>query len=492
MLTVALGLDLAAAIIHGVVIERATQRPLARSQVRLEVPVPGGGLRTVATATVNRSGNYWFPSLADGAYLVTATRAGYLPGRYGQTRPTGPGLFVAVKGDEAAFAELRLARLGAITGRIVDENHVGLADVTVVAYPARLPLRIEGSGRSDDRGVFRIARLRPGRYWVRTAAIELEDQSGLLPTFFPLSNGTQDARMVKVEADRDETDVDIQPLPGRLFTVTGTLQRCPPDAGSGKVSLVSDTGTKELVVGCETGFEFRGLAPNNYELHAEPVNSTHNWASFSEHFLDRTAQVNAAMTPFPRVRVQVSGVGTEGKFPVSVRRKSLAGGAPPRSLWDAIGPGYWEVLLTPPAGSYLASVSAGMGRMRANRLSPADVAPEIRLEPESYVSIDVRLAGNAAMVEGTVKQGVNFSISTPVYLYPVDADVRRRMYGYRTMLTGPKGEFKFDGVAPGQYLILSTWDLDEIDEAALTGAGARSLTLGQGQRETADLTLWER
>lgn len=477
------------AIIHGVVLERATQRPLARARVKLQVPVAGGGLRTVAEMQAGRGGNYQFPSLADGTYLVSATRAGYMEGRYQQTRPGGPGELIALKGDAATFAELRLPRMGAVTGRISDENLVGIADVTVIAYRAQLPLRIAGSGKSDDRGVYRIGRLEPGKYWVRTAPAELDDGSGLLPTFYPLSHGTRDARRVQVDADRDETDVDIQPLPGRLFSVSGFVQRCPPDAGQARVTISSDTGTKQMVVACETNYKFDGLSPNVYELYAEPLNSKMPWAAFTERSMEQTTQETLAMSGFPKVLIQGVKPGVDA---VTLRRKGLEGPGAERSIWDSLGPGYWEVFVNPPAGSYFKSIGGPGARMRGQRLTRNDVAPEVRLDPEAYVRLEVQIAGNAAVVEGAVKQGGDPAVAAPVFLYPVDDAVRRRMHGYRTAFTGPKGEFRFDSVAPGQYLILATWDLDEINEESLSAARASTLTLSEGQRETLSLALWER
>ena len=84
---------------------------------------------------------------------------------------------------------------GALTGRVLDENGVGTPGVPVVAYRARLPLRTAGSSTSDDRGVFRIGGLEPGRYWVRSGAHTLEDRTGWLPTFAPEEGEVRNARL---------------------------------------------------------------------------------------------------------------------------------------------------------------------------------------------------------------------------------------------------------------------------------------------------------
>jgi hypothetical protein len=89
-----------------------------------------------------------------------------------------------------------------------------------VAYRARLPLRTAGSSTSDDRGVFRIGGLEPGKYWVRSGAHTLEDRTGWLPTFAPQESEIRNARLFRVTVDADTTDADVNPQSGALFSLS--------------------------------------------------------------------------------------------------------------------------------------------------------------------------------------------------------------------------------------------------------------------------------
>jgi hypothetical protein len=128
--------------------------------------------------------------------LLIATREFFLPAAYGQRRPSGQGTPIQVTADLLLFAELQMRRMGAITGRVLDENNVGACRVPVLAYLARLPLRIGGEAESDDRGVYRIYGLEPGKYWIRTAARILDDGFQILPTFGPELREAHESRVM--------------------------------------------------------------------------------------------------------------------------------------------------------------------------------------------------------------------------------------------------------------------------------------------------------
>jgi hypothetical protein len=170
-------------VIQGVVLEQASQRPLARTQVRLD-PIPKTGTTPLQPMQVrtNPNGGFIFPVVPDGMYLLSCQRAEYFPAGYGQRRPSGQGTPVQVTPDSTLFAELHMYRMGAITGRILDENGVGIQNVPVVAYRARLSLQAAAHAVADDRGIYRIHGLEPGKYWVRSAPYTLEDGSELLPS----------------------------------------------------------------------------------------------------------------------------------------------------------------------------------------------------------------------------------------------------------------------------------------------------------------------
>jgi hypothetical protein len=113
-------------VVQGTVQEFSSGYSLSRTSVRL-VPVPRAdnvNLKQMQQRT-GPAGQFVFFNVPDGYYFLISTRNGYFPGAYGQRRPNGQGAPILVTKDSDLFAQLRMHRKGAITGRVLDENGVG-------------------------------------------------------------------------------------------------------------------------------------------------------------------------------------------------------------------------------------------------------------------------------------------------------------------------------------------------------------------------------
>src|SRR4051794_27073259 len=90
LLTLVAGSVLHAAVIRGVVVENLAGKPLGRTTVRLD-PI-GGTPASGKTVRANSLGLFEFNALPAGAYIVTASREGFLPLEYGQKRWNSAGM----------------------------------------------------------------------------------------------------------------------------------------------------------------------------------------------------------------------------------------------------------------------------------------------------------------------------------------------------------------------------------------------------------------
>lgn len=485
-----------AGVIQGVVLEQASGLPLARTQVRLQpVPKPGGGEPRPFQTRTEKAGHFVFPRVPSGLYLVIATRENFFPAAYGQRRPSGTGTPVEVKEESDVFTELRMRRMGAITGRILDENGVGMPGVPVLAYHARLPLRIAGRAESDDRGIYRIHGLDPGKYWIRTAAITLSDGWNLLPTFGPESREAHEARIQAVSVDSETTDADIRPEPGALFRIRGKLQCTPLKPVT--VTLSSETGKQSKLLPACAGpgpfdFEFESLAPANYELFAMTQDKTE--AGFTELFLDHDSDAgNVSLGPLPRVMFEVRPDPQKAQLTLLGRRQDLAEAEQGREIpltQTSLEPGHWEMNARVGSNQFVESI--------VNQFSPprrpdtpqraSDWFP-VFLGTRSNARIRITVSDRSGAIAGTVNSNGQKVPGAPVFLYPV-AETARKSVGVKQVLSNTDGGFQFTGLPPGDYRVLATFDLNEVEEEALDEARAVTIHVDASQTASLDLQLW--
>lgn len=477
-----LAVGLRAAELHGVVLENLSGRPLARARVTLQV-LQGEGAPE-GTALTDSAGRFQFRALPRGAYLLSAARVGYLTGRFGQRRWNGAGTPVVLDADAQFFAEIRLRRLGVITGQVLDENHIGMPGLAVYAFRAdQRPLRMVAAGLTDDRGVYRIPGLEPGPYYVRTGPRLLEDGRGLLPTYYGGTVNLAEARAVEVQLDRETAQVDIEPLAGRLTRLAGRVL-----GGTAHVSLYSETGQREVQTGPDGSFQFEELAPGPYHLIAL-THSTPPRAAWRRLYLSGAAsELSVELLPLPSLRVaceSLSGAAVDcRRVQVFLRREE-----PPATSLVRVDGGQVETL--PPGGYELAVGWPPEYYVHSLRPSRGAGAPG-RLEamPGEKLELTVVLGTRPAGLSGKVVDAEDRPVpGAPVFLTAADAYWRRLLGGNRTVRADQRGEFRFDGLPPGRYRLFSSFEIAEPTEADWDAVNAAPVTVEEGSRERLELKL---
>ncbi len=473
-----------AAEIHGVVLENASGRPVARAEVALELIRGRGGSETRRVLSDSR-GRFAFSGLSEGAYLLSAQRAGYVRARYGQRRWDGAGAPIVLAADSQYFAELRLPRLGVITGRITDENGIGLTGHSVYALRAgERPLRITAAALSDDRGVYRLTGLEPGSYYVRTGPRQLEDGRGLLPTFYGQSTVLAEARVVAVELDRETQDVDIEPLPGRLTRLSGRVTGAPAT-----VTLYGDIGQREAQVGLEGTFHFDELAPGAYQVLALTTDQPPRAAWQRLVLGESGAQVT--LEPAPLAVLSLHCVEKDGgraeaeRTTVFLQRHEPPGGQLLRLQGGqtiAVAPGIYRMGVAAPLDHYVADVQG----------------PRTLLEPGLFevpsratLDITVVLGARPAAVSGRVLDADGNPVAgAPVFLRAEDPAQQRLLDSARTMTRADaSGTYRISGLAPGRYRLFASFEVAQPREQDWETYGATTLRVEEGDSAKLDLKL---
>ena len=230
----------------GTVTNSVTGEPLPRALVTLNgyiMPTPGAPVtqrsirepinRTVLT---DASGGFRFVGLADASYNIHAARPGFTPDDAGTGRQT-------MKASDENV-RLRLSPLGVITGQITDQSGEPMRGVGVYAMNASI---VDGERHvtrartvtTDDRGMYRMWNLTPGRYYLKVTGQGLTTQIGAASntlrldvgdSFFPVYSGggqvIDEARPAEVGTTAVTADFHLKLAPaGRINGVLREFNR---------------------------------------------------------------------------------------------------------------------------------------------------------------------------------------------------------------------------------------------------------------------------
>ena len=166
------------AAVSGVVLDATTKQPIPGVMVYLGFQ-GRGAVGRLSRQLSDARGRFVFTDLPAGnAFFINASKPGYLEGHLGVgSGGLLGGLITLTDGQWFADATVLMTKPGAISGVVVDER----GEPAVGAFVRALARVVVGgktrlaSGRvvrTDDRGVYRIAELIPGRYMVQVPFVQ--------------------------------------------------------------------------------------------------------------------------------------------------------------------------------------------------------------------------------------------------------------------------------------------------------------------------------
>jgi protocatechuate 3,4-dioxygenase beta subunit len=478
-----------AATIRGTVVENQTGYPLARATVTVETVGNGAAPQSVHT---NVSGIFEFAALPAGTYRISAAKTAFAPVNYGQKRWYSPGMPIPLAADDTASLTIRMPRYGAITGTVRDENDVGLPEHQVAVYTNTRPPKLLARATTDDRGMYRLFGLRPGSYLIRSLAKVYDDES-YLPTFYPESPTVDQAHAVDVTLDEQVDHVDVPPMAGRLFSVSG---RVIGVSGHATVALSSDAGTETAATDERGNFAFHPMAPGQYELLADaPADrSRGRAATFRILTVDRDlTDVAIPLSPLPAVQFVFEDKGghpidLRGVSPL-VRHKDAASEGPTETLQEprvTLLPGRWDVAM-PPGAAYCVVGFSGPQSESANQ-GRTDGWNEILLAPNSQNVVKFVLSSSPATMGGTVRNSGGDAVAgVPVFIEPYDLEPRKRLEPVRIASTDGKGQYSLGGLAPGAYRVMASFDYQMPEPSQMEAARAPTVRVDEGAHAVLDL-----
>ena len=174
------------------------------------------------------------------------------------------------------------------------------------------------------------------------------------------------------------------------------------------------------------------------------------------------------------------------------RRKDLSGDQPPANLrlgpsGVQLLPGRWDLAMAWMPGYYVASFTGP--RSERSEAGRADGWNEILL-PGGAAVVKFVLSANPAAIHGVVTASNTPVAGAPVFLEPYDLESRRRLTDLRIARTDMQGKYQFYGLAPGHYRVLSSFEYQSPDTAALDAANARVVKTEESRDLAQDLELY--
>ena len=337
--------------------------------------------RPAGRARTDAEGRYRITGLPPGKYVITPMAPAYVLLDITNFPPGKPLTLSA--GDSVEDTDFKVLRGGVITGRVTDAdgNPVVMEPVRVTPVDPKDAQRRsrffsvdERDIATDDRGVYRVYGIQPGRYHVYVGS---EGRTLRAPgaryyrrTFHPSAADESQAKVVEVTLGGEVTDVDITlGAPEKTFRVSGRFVYADTNQpvavssfGYGMLDPATGNALGEYMGGSSNARgEFRtdGLAPGRYRLFAYPgpLDSV-DWYSDSLPFEITDSDLSGLVVKLHRGST-VSGVVTvEGVRDRAAAARMLTGvrvygSASPRGGGEDRGPwGFVKPVAVGPDGSF--------------------------------------------------------------------------------------------------------------------------------------------
>ena len=442
------------------------------------------------------NGKFAFTTLDAGTYRLSFDGEGYVRQQYGQRLLYGEGsgtnasqAIVVAAGQAVKGITVLLTPTAILSGSVHDSTGRPLATVRVQLVRAEYnnygekSLQSVALGRSDDRGLYRISGITPGRYFLMAGGnAETSANPNELPettalAFYPGVAELGSATTIEILPAAEKSGMNFilrtqllhrirghaidEEHGSKLERLTVTYRRPSLLSGGGETIGQSDAATGE--------FEIRDLAPGTYSVRVQTLfQGEGRGARFVSHSAVKDITVGDSDTDnvvfTTRAASSIRGKFLyEGAGPTSPVRASLAlrpvlpGGAPTSDMPD--GSGNFEIQ----------DVTEGDYRVAANGIAPPYYVKSVGYGGVEMLGssfhyqegddrrMDVTIASGLAQLSGNVVDDRLQPV--PVFAAVLIPNQRERTDLYKTArVNGATGHFTIPNVPPGSYKVF-VWDV---------------------------------
>lgn len=357
---------------------REGERGVAGVNVVVMSSDPSRRFKPAGRARTDAEGRYRIGGIPPGKYVVTPMSPAYVLLDLSNFPPGKPLTLSA--GDSVEDADFRVQHGGVITGRIIDAdgNPVVMQPVRVTPVDPQQQYSHffaldERDLSTDDRGIYRVYGLQPGRYRVSVGGgrtLRAPSAKYYRRTFYPSATEESQAKVVEVTLGGEAADVDITlGAPEKTFRVSGRFVLADTNQpvavssfGYGMLDPLTGNSLGEYMGGSANArgeFKTEGLVSGRYRLFAYPgpLDSV-DWYSDSQPFEITDSDLSGLVVKLHRGSTVSGVVAIEGVSDRAAAARMLTGirvygTASPSGRGSNLGPGgFVRPVTVGPDGSF--------------------------------------------------------------------------------------------------------------------------------------------
>jgi hypothetical protein len=528
--------------IAGTVISKTDGRPLARARITLRDAKDPQKFETLVTS---EGGKFEFKGVPAGKYDLHGAKRGFISASYDQHEQFSTAIVTGV-GLETESLVLRLAPTAIVSGKILDEAGDPVRRATVTLYyddhsSGVDQIRQARGAQTDDQGVFEMASLMPGTYFLSASAkpwyathpgpdpsefhpadanVERAnaeraslDRSSLdrpvldrsldvaYPvTYYPDVTDADSAMPIPIRGgERLEVEIHLNPVPALrlLFRVpvptfdksTFVFPQLEQPAFDGS-TFVQNDGTRPVAPGL---VEITGIPAGHYNIRLNGRGAPAiqmNGVDLTKDGDEIDTSVAEALSTV-KVSVQLPGeTSLPPRLMIGLRsaHRFMVGAQPvndkAQAEFQQVPPGRYELLLWAPSRPYsIVHLSAEGAEVSGHSITVAAA---------SSPSVSLTLVSGSLNVEGTTKRASKPFAGAMVVLVPNNPEGNMDLF--RRDQSDLDGTFSLQNVVPGTYTVLAIengWDLDWSQPAVIAAYMKDGRTIQIGDQPGRPMNLSE-
>lgn len=438
-------------------------------------------------------GRYRIANVPAGNFRVTAYAPAYVTPGERNTFNAGKTVNLA-EGETVESVDFSLIRGGVLTGKLTDEDGQAVIEEQVFVYKLdQNGKRAPNSGpnfsnfQTDDRGIYRIYGLEPGRYLVSAGSssddtmVRVGRSGGYYRrTFYPEAVEEEKARIVEVKGGEDTENIDIKlARAAKGYVASGRVidgDTSKPIAGMMIGYGLVKKGTSSFGMGNASTnslgeFRLEGLTPNSYTAYAMMMGGDSESYSESVKFevmggdisgleikMNRGASISGTATvegvKDPAVLANLSKIRLNAQNTSNEPMMGSSGGMVAANGTFKLGglrPGKTRIYAQPfgpVKGFSLLRIEHNGAEVKDFELNPGDQITGVRLV---FAYGNGVIAGRVEVKGGTLPPGARMSVSIRR-----ESEESGSVPSIRSAEVDTRGQFLVEGLAQGNYKLTVT------------------------------------